>query len=206
MHGIADKRLVTFIALSALAHLALFVASQSAIRVPAPVTALTLSGMVTVQFASDAPGQLHQKNHSDHDKQEEREPYRTTVAKTGSQPAPPKVTDHQESASNDDAVNASSGKRKTILSELQRLLLAEINLHKHYPLSALRMGQQGTARVGFRLRKNGYIDALAVLRSSGHESLDRAALSAINDIQPFTPADRLLTKAADMQIDIVFQL
>jgi protein TonB len=206
MHGIADKRLATFIALSVLAHLALFVVSQSSLRVPAPATALTLSGMVTVQFASDTPGQPHQKNNSDHEKRDAREPYRTTIAKTGSQPAPPKVTDHHESASKDDSVNASNDKRKTILSELQRLLLAEINLHKHYPLSALRMGQQGTARVGFRLRKNGYIDALAVLRSSGHESLDRAALSAINDIQPFTPADRLLTKAADMQIDIVFQL
>jgi TonB family protein len=56
------------------------------------------------------------------------------------------------------------------------------------------------------LRKNGYIDALAVLRSSGHDSLDRAALSAINNIQPFAPADRLLTTTADLQIDIVFQL
>jgi len=201
MHGIAGKRLVTFIALSVLAHLALFVVSQSAIRVPAPVTALTLSGMVTVQFSSDAPDQLHQKKNSGHDKQDEREAYRTTIAKTGSQPVA-----QEESASKDNGFNAPNGKRKTILSELQRLLLAEINLHKHYPLSALRMGQQGTARVGFRLRKNGYIDALSVLRSSGHESLDRAALSAINEIQPFTPADRLLTKAADMQIDIVFQL
>jgi len=206
MHVIADKRLATFIALSVLAHLALFVVSTSTLRVPAPVTKLTLSGMVTVQFASDAPDELNQKNNSNHDKQDERESYRTAIAKTGSQPVPPKITDRQESASKDDAVNAPNGKHNTILSELQRLLLAEINLHKHYPLSALRMGQQGTARVGFRLRKNGYIDALAVLRSSGHESLDRAALSAINDIQPFTPADRLLTKAADLQIDIVFQL
>lgn len=206
MHGIADNRLATFIALSVLAHLALFVVSQSPLRVPAPVTVVTLSGMVTVQFASDAPDQFNQKKNSDHDKQDERAPYRTAIAKTGSRPVPPKVTDRQESASKNEAANAPNGKYNTILSELQRLLLVEINLHKHYPLSALRMGQQGTARVGFRLRKNGYIDALAVLHSSGHKSLDRAALSAINDIQPFTPADRLLTKEADLQIDIVFQL
>ncbi len=99
-----------------------------------------------------------------------------------------------------------NGKKETPLSELQRLLLIEINQHKHYPVNALRLKQQGTTRVEFRLRKNGRIDTLAVLHSSGYRSLDRAALSAINDIQPFTPANDLIHKPANLQIDIAFQM
>jgi TonB family protein len=206
MHGITDKRLATFIVLSALAHVALFVVSLSPLRVPTPTTELTLSGVVTVQIASDDTRELSRRKNKKTEDQGGQESYKTTIAKSGSPPFVSRAEDRQKTFTKETAVRASSGRRKMMLSELQRLLLAEINLHKHYPLSALRMGQQGTARVGFRLQKNGYIDALAVLHSSGHESLDRAALEAINDIQPFAPADRLLTKTADLQIDIVFQL
>lgn len=206
MSETADKRLLAFITLSVLAHLVLLVVSQAELQHPSRSRTLTLSGVVTVQIASNRPAKASEVERKTQGNRQQHENVRTSSTKDRSLPVLSRLKKQEKSLQRDSATAAQGTKKSSNLSELQRLLLAEINLHKHYPLSALRMGQQGTARVGFRLRKNGYIDALAVLRSSGHDALDRAALSAINNIQPFAPAGRLLTTTADLQIDIVFQL
>jgi protein TonB len=206
MSEMADKRLLAFITLSVLAHLVLLIVSQAEMQQPSKPRTLTLSGVVTVQIASNSSINTRETERKTQGKRQQHEKVRTSPTRNRSLPVLSRVKEQEKTRQQDKAVVSQGTNQNSNLSELQRLLLAEINLHKHYPLSALRMGQQGTARVGFRLRKNGYIDALAVLRSSGHDSLDRAALSAINNIQPFAPADRLLTTTADLQIDIVFQL
>jgi len=206
MNATADKRLVTFIALSVVAHFVLLIVSQANLQLPPSTRALTLSGIVTVQIAGSRPGKTGEEKSNTAAKPQQHDNIRASTTRNRSLPVLAKSTEQGKPRQQESSAAAQGARQRSNLSELQQLLLAEINLHKHYPLSALRMGQQGTARVGFRLRKNGYIDALAVLHSSGHESLDRAALSAIDNIQPFAPADRLLTKTADLQIDIVFQL
>jgi len=206
MRTTVDKKLASFIALSVFTHFAVLIFSQANLQPPSASRVVTLSGVVTVQIARNNPGNPVNRKNLPLGKREKQDLVRTSSTSHGALPVVSRAKDFTQPGAKHNAAPAQGGKQNSNLSELQRLLLAEINLHKHYPLSALRMGQQGTARVGFRLRRNGYIDALAVLRSSGHESLDRAALSAIHNIQPFAPADRLLTKTADLQIDIVFQL
>ncbi len=90
--------------------------------------------------------------------------------------------------------------------KLYRLLYTAINQQKYYPTSALRMKQQGTVRVSFKLFKNGRLEEIAVSQSSGHNSLDHAALLAVKRIQPFRPAAEFLAAAKDFQLDIIFQL
>lgn len=198
----ADIRLTAFIALSVVVHAVVLLGLVASTRLPSTPATLTLAGVVSVEIAANEnrPGEEIQNDIAS----DKRQAGNTVAANNGAPEIPP-----PDPARNRQAVpsrQSVSGKNNTVMSELQRLLLTEINRHKHYPFSALRMKQQGTARVGFRLRKNGHIDTLAVLRSSGHQSLDRAALSAIDDIQPFAPADRLLDKPTHLQIDIVFQL
>ena len=92
------------------------------------------------------------------------------------------------------------------MSELQRLLHTAIDRYKFYPLSARRLRQEGTARVAFRLFVDGRIESLNIIHTSGYHSLDNAALSAVQRIQPFTPAKQYLASPEDFKVDVMFRL
>jgi protein TonB len=93
-----------------------------------------------------------------------------------------------------------------------RLLALTDRLHraiereKRYPLSARRLGREGTASVAFQLRPDGAIDGLQVAASSGEPALDRAALRAVKGISPFNEAGRYLDETAPFRVDIAFRL
>ena len=89
---------------------------------------------------------------------------------------------------------------------LHNLLNNAINQHKHYPLAALRLHQQGKVRISFKLLNNGNVDNLEIAQSSGYHSLDNAALLAVKKIQPFHPAADYIASAKDFKLDILFQL
>lgn len=91
-------------------------------------------------------------------------------------------------------------------NELTRLLYGAINRHKHYPRTALRMAWQGTARVRFLLQQDGRLGSLTLLHSSGYNSLDQAALQAVQNISPFAPAQHYLDGAQTFNVDVVFNL
>lgn len=56
-----------------------------------------------------------------------------------------------------------------------------------YPQEAARKGQSGQGLVGFVLRKDGMVQDLQILRSSGVDILDRYLITAIRLAQPFPP-------------------
>jgi protein TonB len=93
-----------------------------------------------------------------------------------------------------------------------RLLALTDRLHraiereKRYPLSARRLGREGTASVAFQLRPDGAIDGLQVATSSGEPALDRAALRAVKGISPFNEAGSYLDETAPFRVDIAFRL
>ena len=91
-------------------------------------------------------------------------------------------------------------------NELTRLLYGAINRHKHYPRTALRMAWQGTASVRFLLQQDGRLGSLTLLHSSGYNSLDQAALQAVQNISPFAPAQHYLDGAQTFNVDVVFNL
>ena len=202
MIKIRQRQLVLWVALSALLHALLFLAPTTA-RIHEPTRIpVALVGSVTVQIAAA------RKNADDYARPKQAGLRQVGTGKTG-------ITSHKDitqthasdaNISSEQTATSPSGRVKTSLDELQRLLLAKIDQHKHYPLSAIRLKQEGATRIGFRLRKSGHIDKLAITRSSGYRALDQAALSAINEIQPFKPADRLIRDVASLQIEIIFQL
>ena len=92
------------------------------------------------------------------------------------------------------------------LLALTNRLHRAIEREKRYPLSARRLGREGTASVAFRLRPDGAIDGLQVASSSGEPSLDRAALRAVSGIIPFGEARHYLDETAPFRVDIAFRL
>ena len=92
------------------------------------------------------------------------------------------------------------------LLELTDRLHRAIEREKRYPLSARRLGREGTASVAFQLHPDGAIDVIQVASSSGEPTLDRAALRAVAGISPFGEAGKDLDESAPFRVDIAFRL
>lgn len=56
-----------------------------------------------------------------------------------------------------------------------------------YPPSAIAAGHQGTVRITFVVDESGRLLGVGILDSSGHRDLDRAAVQAVKDADPFGP-------------------
>lgn len=76
-----------------------------------------------------------------------------------------------------------------------------------YPLIARRLSEQGTVRLKIALSDAGAVLGVEVVRSSGHQSLDEAAVSWVKSHWRWRPATRAGTPVASTTIaDIVFDL
>lgn len=54
-----------------------------------------------------------------------------------------------------------------------------------YPYEARRMGWEGKVTVSFVVAKNGYVDSIKIIDSSGFEVLDKSAVETIRRVHPF---------------------
>ncbi len=86
------------------------------------------------------------------------------------------------------------------------LLHSSISNNKEYPYLARRQRREGIATVGFELHPDGTIKNTRLVNSSSTAMLDRAALSAVKRIEPFTPAQDYIEQAEEFKIDVVFKL
>ncbi len=66
------------------------------------------------------------------------------------------------------------------LAEIRRRVQAALR----YPGVGRMRGLEGVARVGFELDRDGTPRELALVRSSGHRTLDRAALRSVTEAAP----------------------
>ncbi len=110
----------------------------------------------------------------------------------------------EESESTAHAVQSTnaSKQRHAILELLHR----RISDNKEYPYLARRQRREGVATVAFVLHPNGKIENTHLVTSSRAAALDRAALSAVKHIEPFTLAQEYLEHAEKFQVDIEFDL
>jgi TonB family protein len=86
------------------------------------------------------------------------------------------------------------------------LLHSSISNNKKYPYLAQRQRREGITTVSFVLNPDGTIESTRLINSSQTGSLDRAALSAVKGIEPFTVAKEYLDKSEEFRIDVVFDL
>jgi protein TonB len=86
------------------------------------------------------------------------------------------------------------------LAEYLNMVRAAVELNKDYPAFARQLGQQGTAMVQVQIDRKGRLLRAVILGSSGHSSLDKAALAAVRNAGRFrAPADFGL---AEVTVDI----
>lgn len=74
---------------------------------------------------------------------------------------------------------------KAVVESFQLRVLRLIENYKYYPIREQRRGIEGRTTIGFLLYKNGHIEKLQVLRSSGVRALDEAALNAVKSVGIF---------------------
>jgi TonB family protein len=100
--------------------------------------------------------------------------------------------------------------RSTDASQVQHsileLLHSRISNEKVYPYLARRQRREGTTTVAFVLYPDGRIEQAQLINSSHTAALDRAAISAVKDIEPFHAARDYLQHAQRFQVDVVFSL
>ena len=99
------------------------------------------------------------------------------------------------------STNASQ-QQHTILELLHR----RISDNKEYPYLARRQRREGVATVAFVLHPDGSIENAHLVASSSARALDRAALSAVEQIEPFVVAKEYLKNSETFQVDIEFDL
>lgn len=122
------------------------------------------------------------------------------------QPIRQKTTNTHSAQQDNNVITPSDQAAEAKTEKFYTLLHTAINKQKYYPVSALRMQQQGTVRISFRLFNNGDLEEVEVSQSSGYHSLDNAALLAVKSIQPFHPAAEYIASVENFQLDIIFQL
>ncbi|HHF3524766.1 TPA: energy transducer TonB [Haemophilus influenzae] len=84
------------------------------------------------------------------------------------------------SAANSNAQVAGSGRDTSEIAAYRSAIRREIESHKRYPTRAKIMRKQGKVSVSFNVGADGSLSGAKVTKSSGDESLDKAALDAIN--------------------------
>ena len=97
--------------------------------------------------------------------------------------------------------------KKEIRQDYLEQLIAKINANKYYPKKAKRRGWQGKVTVSFSVMPSGQVKNTEIQQTSGFHLLDKSALRAIQDSQPFAPipSNLGLTKL-DLELPIVYQL
>ena len=103
------------------------------------------------------------------------------------------------------AINRSTDAASHEISIIE-LLHTKISEHKQYPYMAKRQRREGVARVEFVLHPDGSIDDARLVHSSRTLVLDKAALEAVQDIEPFIPAKDYLHQPEAFQVDVVFNM
>lgn len=104
------------------------------------------------------------------------------------------------------AVLVQSTNAKQQRHSILELLHSTISNNKEYPYLARRQRREGVATIGFVLHPDGTIQNTHLVTSSRTMMLDRAALTAVKRIEPFTPAGDYIEQAEEFKIDIVFKL
>ncbi|ADC61309.1 TonB family protein [Allochromatium vinosum DSM 180] len=92
---------------------------------------------------------------------------------------------------------------RAYLTALQRAIAR----HQRYPAGARRHGQTGVTTLAFVIEADGRIGQIRLAQSSGHASLDQAALQALTRLGRFDPIPRSIGRSRwSLRIPIRFDL
>lgn len=96
---------------------------------------------------------------------------------------------------------------KSVLQSFLESVRKKIESNKKYPASARDAGIEGRSRVRMTILKNGRLEKVEIMESSGHEILDVAALQSVRDAAPFPSIPKEAGREKiELSIDLVFKI
>ncbi|MGB9595781.1 MAG: energy transducer TonB [Candidatus Poribacteria bacterium] len=97
--------------------------------------------------------------------------------------------------------------KNKILQNYLASVRKKIESKKRYPISARNANIEGRAEVKLTILKDGQLDKVEIIRSSGSEILDNSALESIQKASPFPPIpDSLGQEKIEVSISLVYNL
>lgn len=90
------------------------------------------------------------------------------------------------------------------LNKLVLLIYYAIDAHKTYPSEAASQGESGQAIVEFTLFPNGNVSSIHLVKSSGFNVLDQAALSSVQASQPISNVNQLIKSPQQITIPVSY--
>jgi TonB family protein len=94
-----------------------------------------------------------------------------------------------------------------VLQRFAEAVRGKIESMKKYPIAAQKAGIEGRTGVKMTILKDGRLEKVEIVKPSGYEVLDRAALQSVRDAAPFPPIPQEMGwDEIEMSIDLVFQI
>lgn len=120
------------------------------------------------------------------------------------------VLDTEQSADNN-VVAKLERSTTTVPERITSLLVSDLErifaLHFYYPRLAIKRGWQGDVKISLRIEADGHLTRVRVLRSSGYDILDNAAMNSIDKIEALPAAVALLDgRSLDLVLPIEYRL
>ncbi len=120
---------------------------------------------------------------------------------------PPPPVEPAAIAPQPDAPAVDTGLIRRLEEEYKAALRQAIEANKGYPRRAVRLRQEGEVVVGFTVHRNGTIEDLRIIASSGSGLLDKAARAAVEKINGQLPFPEELERSAwDFTVPINYAL
>ena len=108
-------------------------------------------------------------------------------------------------ATNTNANMAGTGSSTDEIAAYKAALYREIERRKEYPQRARMMRKQGVVHIAFNVGNDGSLSGESVIKSSGDESLDNAALKAVRNVKPIGPKPAGLSGSISVPIRFSLQ-
>jgi len=94
-----------------------------------------------------------------------------------------------------------------MMLRFHEMIKQHIERHRVYPPSAKKRRIEGTVCLGFCLTVSGHIQKITLIRSSGFEILDRAAVQTLNAAAPFPSFGEFCAQPRiSMNVEILYKL
>lgn len=94
---------------------------------------------------------------------------------------------------------------KNLDQPLLKILHDAIALNQSYPEDALALNQSGIVKIGFLIHPDGIIEKVSLIKSSGVECLDSAAITAVRTLPPVVAARDYLKEVKYLAVEVMFQ-
>lgn len=96
------------------------------------------------------------------------------------------------------------GDKNTPPKPLIKIIGKALAAHLVYPKVAVDFNLKGRAIIGFTLHPDGSVSNVKVLKSSGADVLDKAAVAGVTNMGPLKGVSEFIAKAEEMVVGIIF--